>query len=134
MGGLWYLLIAVLAGIISGVIIVLFKRATAGVSKNQSVSRLKTVEKRWYKFAEDLKLVKDLGTDLKDQFPEATPERVEKVKELARKFEGAWFRSKDESTTTHTSTNMMETMTTYEFERIIDKLEENLNKIFGKNN
>ncbi len=130
MGGLWYLLIAVLAGIVSGVIIVLFKRATAGVSKSQNISRLKMVEKRWYNFSEDLKLVKDLGTDLGDKFPNATPERVEKIKELARKFEGAWFRGKDESTGVKTSTNMMETMTTYEYERILEKLEENLDKIF----
>jgi len=126
MGTLWYFLLMAGVGVVIGIIIVIFKRSTLGKVKGLNISRLKSLEKKWFNLSEDLKLVKDLGVDLSDKFPGATPERVEKVKELSRKFEGAWFRTKDASP----GTNMMETVTTYELERILEKIDDNLKLIF----
>ncbi|HOO97610.1 MAG TPA: hypothetical protein PKV16_08375 [Caldisericia bacterium] len=130
MGSVWYLLGMAVLGVLIGVAVVLFKRTVRGKVTGKNMEVLKALDKRWMKMSDDLKLVNDIGTDLFEKFPGATPERVEKVKELSRKFEAAWFKRRGDQEVSATGTNMMETLTTYELERLVDRIEGLLTEIF----
>ncbi len=127
---LYFLLMAAI-GVAIGFFVVYYKRRTIRRFASHNVERLKTIERRWNSLGDDLKLVRDLGADLADRFANATPQRIEEINSIARKFESAWFRTKNESKVSP-GTNMMETVTTYELEKLLGKLESNLALIFDQ--
>lgn len=128
---LLYFLLMAAVGVAISFFIVYFKRRTIRKFTSHNVERLKIIERRWNSLTDDLKLVRDLGSDLADKFSNATPERVEEINNIARKFENAWFRTKNESNVSP-GTNMMETVTSYELEKLLSKIETKLSFIFNE--
>ena len=127
MNVLLFLLGAVVAGILLGVILYFAKKSVMDRIQKEKRSAMGDLDKRYFAISDDLKLIQDMGNLLSGKYKNATPEKVARIKELASSFESGWIARRK---MVQDPSNQTEATTTYELDKMMDELEVLVKEVF----
>jgi hypothetical protein len=120
MGIVFILLAAVVIGIIVGVVIVMMNKKAFTAATHERADKLTDLDRRYLAIEEDLTLITKLGDGLKNQYPNADPEKIARAIELTKYFEKNWLARREQK---WNPANKVSGATTYELDKSLTELE-----------